>query len=314
MSDQSVGELEGDVILRTLEETQSQRPFDRQLNVGPSFFEEYRARGFSENMAEMFHENTKNSLMHNRSVAFYSIQKFNETDAYQFVLSRTPDYPNKPTVELPDPDLPERSIAELLEARRSRRDFSGRPMPLADLSSLLHYSFGTTREVQMPLEEPNGDRTTLNRRTYPSAGGLYPVEIYMLVTNVDEVPPGVYYYKPEAHALRILKEDPEIEETIPDCFASMDVLDPREAAVTVVFASVFWRALAKYGPRGYRFILQESGHMAQNALLVAEAYGFSASPNGSFEEHALDSYLGMDGVNESSIYTISIGIGGGEDE
>ena len=289
------------------DETSSQQHSDDVLLVAESYFEEYERRGFGEHLAEIFHENTKNSMKNNEDATIRSAQKFNESDLYKYVVSRSPDRSENPTVELPEPDPPDMSISDALARRRSRRNLSGEPISLEALSTLLRYSLGVNREAPIGLEAPNGEPIEQGFRTYPSGGALYPVEIYLLIVGVDDLAPGVYYYKPEEHVLRVLKEDPDIEQAIGETFTALDQLDPRDAAVTLVFTSVFWRAMAKYGPRGYRYILQESGHMAQNVHLVAEAMDLAATPNGGMMEHHLDPYLDLDGVNESSLYSITIG-------
>jgi SagB-type dehydrogenase family enzyme len=72
-------------------------------------------------------------------------------------------------------------------------------------------------------------------------------------------------------------------------------------------AAVFGRTRFKYGLRGYRFALLEAGHVAQNVVLTATALGLAAVPLGGFYDRPTDEFLGLDGVNESTLYTIALG-------
>ena len=72
---------------------------------------------------------------------------------------------------------------------------------------------------------------------------------------------------------------------------------------------IFGRTRFKYGLRGYRFALLEAGHVAQNLLLAATALGLAAVPLGAFFDRRADVFLRLDGVNESTLYTIAVGSG-----
>jgi SagB-type dehydrogenase family enzyme len=78
-------------------------------------------------------------------------------------------------------------------------------------------------------------------------------------------------------------------------------------AALILVAAIFGRTRFKYGLRGYRFALLEAGHLAQNVLLAATALGLSAVPLGAFYDRRTDDFLGLDGVNESTLYTIALG-------
>jgi SagB-type dehydrogenase family enzyme len=149
---------------------------------------------------------------------------------------------------------------------------------------------------------------TQSFRAYASAGGLYPVETYLLVQHGGpNLPEGTYYYVPEEHGLRVLELDPDLTEKRDELFTlTTDIIDVAEASVVFVLTASFWRAMAKYGPRCYRYIMQESGHLAQNALLSAAAMDLAAVPLAGFRDSALDSHLDIDGVNEGAIYTVAV--------
>ena len=78
-------------------------------------------------------------------------------------------------------------------------------------------------------------------------------------------------------------------------------------AALLLVAAVFGRTRFKYGLRGYRFALLEAGHVGQNVLLAATALGLAAVPLGGYYDRRTDEFLGLDGVNESTLYTVAVG-------
>jgi SagB-type dehydrogenase family enzyme len=138
------------------------------------------------------------------------------------------------------------------------------------------------------------------RRPVPSAGALYPLELYVVSLAVEGLPPGVYHYDPFRHRLAELG---------PSCFADLRgaLVDPTLAdcaAALLVATGVFWRSRFKYGARGYRFTLLEAGHVVQNAVLAAADLGLAALPLGGFHDRRLDELVGADGLDEATLYAL----------
>jgi SagB-type dehydrogenase family enzyme len=180
----------------------------------------------------------------------------------------------------------------------------------------LHAAYGVTdfydaQEAPTP-REPSGNGAGLPprppRRSVPSGGALYPLEIYPAVRNVDGLASGLYHYDPLKHALEVIRE-----EDLDDRLRALLVRRPElpdsagSCGVVVFIAGIFWRTRFKYAVRGYRLALLEAGHVAQNMLLVAEALGLSAYPNVAFWDRQVDGFLGLDGVNESVFYSVLAG-------
>jgi SagB-type dehydrogenase family enzyme len=140
------------------------------------------------------------------------------------------------------------------------------------------------------------------RRHVPSAGALYPLELYVLAARVRELPDGVHHFDPYANRLERLRSLPP---ELGSCLVDSSLAD--RAAALVVVTGVFWRTRVKYGPRGYRFVLLEAGHAVQNALLVASALGIAALPVGGYYDARVESLLGIDGVDESALYVLALG-------
>lgn len=208
--------------------------------------------------------------------------------------------PRLDVVALPEPELGGQPFAELVAERRSEREFAARPLALTELAGILHAAYGRTH--QLLAEAPPGIGPQL--RAVPSGGGLYPLEIFAFAWSVDGLDPGLYHFDP----LRRVVEIVLVGDLSKDVAAAMVYPDPATGcAVLVAVAAVFWRTRFKYGLRGYRFALLEAGHVMQNVLLAATALGLASVPLAGFFDARLDQVLGLDGVEESTLYTAAIG-------
>jgi SagB-type dehydrogenase family enzyme len=204
-----------------------------------------------------------------------------------------------PGTALPPPARPDCSFWEAIERRRSGREFSADPIGLDELAALLHAGYGLTHR----LESPSGGGA-LPLRAVPSGGALYPLEVYLAALRVDGLEPGLYHFDPLLRELAVVR--PEL---VPDEVAMLSTYPEivSSCAALLVVAAVFGRTRFKYGVRGYRFALLEAGHLAQNVVLAATALGLASVPLGGFYDRLTDEFLGLDGVNESSLYTIAVG-------
>jgi SagB-type dehydrogenase family enzyme len=192
-----------------------------------------------------------------------------------------------------------------IRERRSRRDFAPEPLSLAELSTLLHAAYGVTGDA--PVSE--GDEAlSVATRSVPSGGALYPLEIYPVVRTVDGLTAGLYHYDPQRHVLEVIREE-ETDGSLERLLANPEELGypASTCAVTFFLIGIFWRSRFKYGLRGYQFALLEAGHIAQNLLLGAEALGVNAFANGGFWDRRVDEFVGVDGVNESVVYSLLAG-------
>jgi SagB-type dehydrogenase family enzyme len=201
--------------------------------------------------------------------------------------------PHLPFVPLPEPKLPDVSLDAAIRGRKSIRQFSGEPVGLGQTSTLLHCAYG---------------RLESHRRVVPSAGGLYSLELFLLALGVDDLPQGAYRYDTLAHGLEKLPAVPG--RSVRSAFVVPT--DADSSAALLVLAGVFWRTRFKYGTRGYRFVLLEAGHAAQNVLLAASALELAALPFGGFYDRQLDEILMLDSVHESVLYAMLVGCAGSE--
>jgi SagB-type dehydrogenase family enzyme len=141
-------------------------------------------------------------------------------------------------------------------------------------------------------------------RTVPSAGGLYPIEIYPVVNNVARLEKGVYHYNIQNHSLDLLKEGDFRGKVVEGCLGQNMTFT---SAVNFIWTAVIERSKWKYLQRCYRYIYIDAGHIGQNFYLVAEALGLGACTIGAIYDDELNILLEIDGINETSIYVGVLG-------
>ncbi len=199
---------------------------------------------------------------------------------------------HRTAVPLPAP-LPLRiRLGDAIERRRSVPPGVLRPIRLRELATILACSYAARGRARTEL-----------RRPVPSAGALYPLELYVLAQSVAGLESGVYHYNPFRHALSLL--GPVDGRAVRAAFADPVIADG--AAAIVVVTGVFWRTRFKYGQRGYRFALLEAGHLIQNAVLAATQFDLLALPLGGFYDRRLDDVVGADGLDEASVHALVLG-------
>lgn len=169
------------------------------------------------------------------------------------------------------------------------------------LSTLLYQAAGVTTAP---------DRDSLFPRSFraaPSAGAMYPIDLFVHATSVSGVQNGIYHYDAHAHGLRTVHGESCAREL------SAALVQPQLAHTSgaiVMMAATFERATQKYRERGFRFALIEAGHIGQNLLLTAHSLGLSGIPLGGYYDRRIDDLLGLDGVTHSVIYCIAVGLAG----
>jgi SagB-type dehydrogenase family enzyme len=191
---------------------------------------------------------------------------------------------------LPPPSLSgQMSLEEALTQRRSIREFSDTPLTLAEMGQLLWAAQGITHERGF--------------RTAPSAGGLYPLEVYVATAD------GVFRYDPHGHRLLVLSAD-DARFALYDAALQQEAL--HQAPAIFVVTAVYERTAKKYGgERSPRYVHLEAGHAAQNLLLEAVALGLGAVPIGAFEDERIQEVLAIP-ADHKPLYLIPVGHLGGD--
>lgn len=208
------------------------------------------------------------------------------------------EYPQAPLIGLPRVPLPEASLRVAIEGRSSCRSFSDAWLSLEQVAALMTSAYGVIGEAEM------GDLQLLERPV-PSGGGLYPLECFLLARRLESISPGVYHYVPLHHGLEQLSTALPSERMISDLF--LDQPYAARAPLIVVFCAVLSRSMEKYGDRGYRYILLEAGHAAQNATLVATALGLGSLSLGGFFDRDLAALLQVAWPDTVPLYALAVG-------
>ena len=193
-------------------------------------------------------------------------------------------------IELPKPRTDSSfAVERALIARRSVRSFGGSALTLAETSQVLWAAQGVTHASGL--------------RTAPSAGALYPIELHLVVGNVQQLATGIYRYDPWQHALvRHVREDKRL--MLAKAAYDRNWIAGAQAIVAVT--SVPARSAPKYGERSVRYTYMEAGHATQNVLLQATALDLAATAVGAFDDAGMGAVLGLPAC-EHPLYLIALG-------
>lgn len=167
------------------------------------------------------------------------------------------------------------SLEEAMRQRTSQGSFLDRPLSLSQVSQLLWAAQGMTEGGTF-------------KRTAPSAGGLYPLEVYLVVGNVDALERGVYHYQPEGHVVSFVLEGSYQHSLATACLSQSFV---GASPLSIVVAAEYERTAIKYGERGVRYVLMEVGHVGQNIALQAVGLGLAACHVGAFRDEEVSRVL-----------------------
>jgi len=196
------------------------------------------------------------------------------------VRQAMPGTPGNSAISLPSPrHSSEMSVEEAIFRRRSIRRFADRPLTMEEVSQLLWSAGGKTI-----------DGVTGATRAFPSAGGLYPFEIYLVAGNVTGLAAGVYRYDWENHALNLVREG-DLRQQLME--ASLRQGFVASAPVNIVWVGDFAAIERTYGARGAeRYISMDVGGAGQNVHLQAETLGLGTVIVGAFHDGAVQRILG----------------------
>jgi len=181
------------------------------------------------------------------------------------------------------------SLEAALSARRSLREYDQTPLTVAEVSQLLWAAQGVTN--------PDG------LRTVPSAGALYPLQVHIVVGQVDGIEQGVYHYRPAEHGLvRVAEGDRRLDLAR----AALDQEQVRHGAVVIALSAAYERIIQKYGQRGVSYTHMEAGMAAENIHLQAAALGLGTVVMGAFDDDRVRELIEL-GVNEKPLVLMPVG-------
>ena len=181
----------------------------------------------------------------------------------------------------------------ILKKRRSIRDYQTGSLSLVELAKLLWATQGITGGTISPWY-----------RTVPSAGALHPIDTYLVINRVEEVPAGIYFFQVEDFSLQ---EKRTGDFSRPIASAALGQEMALTAAVVFVWVAVINRCRQKYRQRAYRYIYLDCGHIGQNLYLAATAMNLGCCTIGAFFDDEVNALLEIDGQEETTIYLATIG-------
>ncbi|MCL2377899.1 MAG: SagB/ThcOx family dehydrogenase [Defluviitaleaceae bacterium] len=190
---------------------------------------------------------------------------------------------------------------QLLDTRRSLRDYSGNPMSQAELAFMLWSVQG--------VQAYRGNVATF--RTVPSGGARHPFETYIAVQTVQGMEPGLYRYLPlenvgkKAAAIERLGSIEDYTNKITAMLAGQAWA--AKAPVILFYSCIPYRAEWRYDSAAHRVVLIDLGHLGQNVMLSAVALGLGSCCMAAFDQQLCDQVLGFDGLNEYTVYAVSVG-------
>ncbi|HEY60887.1 MAG TPA: SagB/ThcOx family dehydrogenase [Anaerolineae bacterium] len=202
-----------------------------------------------------------------------------------------PKEPINEKIKLLEPEYDSNtSVEQALLERRSVRAYKDEPLTLTEVSQLLWAAQGIT-------DPRKGFRTA------PSAGALYPLEVYVVINNAEGVAKGVYKYKPHEHELVKVKDGGVRDELTVAALGQTCVGD---GSMVIVFSAVYERTTQKYGDRGIRYVHMEAGHAAQNVYLQAVSLNLGTVVVGAFKDDEVRKILNMSD-EEHPLYIMPVG-------
>jgi len=250
-----------------------------------------------EEMEEFFRKNKLSKLFHENSK--YKYWKPGKELSYEDVTQiHYKDYPRFKRIPLLKKFPKDSTLEKSLEKRISTRTYSKRKLSLSEISKLLFYSFGITK---ISIKD-NWDTA---RRTYPSAGARYPLEVYPIIFHSKDIGPGIYHYEVKTNSLELMREGNFMEQILESVTNEQRWIE--NCSMIILISAVFERTQAKYEERGYRFILMEAGHVCQNVYLMSAALELGCCAIGGFLDEKLNELLDLDGKEESVINFIVVG-------
>ncbi|MBD3360480.1 SagB/ThcOx family dehydrogenase [Candidatus Peregrinibacteria bacterium] len=199
--------------------------------------------------------------------------------------------PDSKTIELPEPEYDsDTSIEEAILNRRSIRNYKNEPLTISEISQILWAAQGITDED--------------GKRAAPSAGALYPIEIYLVAGDVEELSPGIYKYNPGGHEIiRIAKDD--VRKQLSSAALGQNQVE--DAAADIVITAVYERTESKYGERAERYVHMEVGHIGQNIYLQCVALNLGTVSVGAFDDMEVKEIINME-KDEEPLYILPIGV------
>ncbi|MBQ9239010.1 MAG: SagB family peptide dehydrogenase [Treponema sp.] len=218
-------------------------------------------------------------------------------------------------IMLPKPRILQAKLKYALQTRVSSRNFNGKELSLQELSDFLFYAAGTVKEEMMPLSK-SGDAVTRYRRPFPSGGGMYATELYLVIYHVKGITPAVYIYQSISHSL--IKYAPVVAlhhfvvtERYDRASAAYVPIENFDPAVFICCVNNFNQQRLKYGELSLALAYVDCGCLLQNCSLLAAVLGLEFCIWAGYKKAEAENYLNIDGLDTHVIMTGLLGAGHG---
>ncbi len=265
----------------------------------------YRERSTLNSQAEIYLTNSTHRR--NDSQSSYSILNYlGDAGVNSVALNGHEDNSEFFKINLPEGAPIDLALGEALANRRSIRQFTGDSVEFDYLATVLRAGGGISSTADSQLT--SGGSVKFSFRTYPSAGALYPVSLYVAAINVNDLSKGIYRYHPSSDALLKISDKDACENLLKLSAISDDTISLLQASFVILLVIKPWKSMRKYGDRGLRFNFMESGMISQNINLAATALGLGGVDCASFYEEEVNELLHLDGVLETFVHAIILGV------
>lgn len=256
-------------------------------------------------LAQYYHENSKlfPDLMSNQKPKLHFSKPDYRRHKNESVVDLEPLH-NQPPIQI--------NLGDVLKGRRSSWSFHSQSVQLSELSQFLQYAAGVSQQEW--LTTPDG-RYDIRKRTYPSGGALYPIQLYIYANRIEGLSKGLYMFSSYYNQL-VAQQHQNIDQEAIDSLTygtdpqhnPLDSFEDYSGAAFYVFLTAnVEHVYDKYGARGYRLVLLEAGHLAQNLLLTGTALRWNSVPLAGFYDNRVHELLNIDGIKEISVYMIPFG-------
>ncbi len=218
------------------------------------------------------------------------------TEAEETAMYKT--YKNAPKTSLPAPTAGNMILEPAIRARRSVRSFADKPLKLAQVSQLLLSAYGITQR--------RGDE---DHRSVPSAGAMFPLDLYLLAHHVDSLAPGLYHFQVLDSTLELIKTG-DFSEQIHEASNGQSTVGASPA--TLIITATYGRITPRYSDRGYQYTHMEVGAVCQNVYLQATSLGLGTCAVGAFDDDAVSRLLELGRRREIPMLVMPVGVPRGE--
>jgi SagB-type dehydrogenase family enzyme len=222
-------------------------------------------------------------------------QVITETEGEEMSLYKT--YKDAPKTKLPAPAPGGMSVEKAIKARRSVRSFTDQPLTLPQVSQILLSAYGITQR--------RGDE---DHRAVPSAGAMFPLDLYLLAHHVDSLAPGLYHFQVSDSTLELVRAG-DFSEQIHEASNEQRMVGATPA--TLIITATYGRITPRYGDRGHQYTHMEVGSICQNVYLQAMSLGLGTCAVGAFDDKAVTRLLELGRRREVPMLVMPIGVPSG---